>query len=106
MIPRFGMMRAATFRGASELRLPEGREPRNDQSTMTEIWGYFYLYSHLKGFDGMENICECRRGCRRYSGNIRVVNIVIAVVKQIQKFERDAQCVVNFTTDFRVDQRR
>ena len=54
------------------------------------MWGYFYLYSHLKRFDGVENVCECRRGCWRYLGDIGVVNVVIAAVKQIQKFDRNA----------------
>ena len=71
-----------------------------------EMWGYFYLESHLKRFDGVENVCECRRGCWRYLGDIGVVNVVIAAVEQIQKFDRNAKCVVNFTTDLRVEQRR
>ena len=70
------------------------------------MWGHFYFYSHLKRFDGVENVCERRRGGWRYLGDIGVVNVVIAAVKQIQKLDRNAPSVVNFTTDLRVEQRR
>jgi hypothetical protein len=39
--------------------------------------------THLKRFDGVENVCECRRGSWRYLGLIGVVNVVIATVKQV-----------------------
>ena len=42
--------------------------------------------SELKWFDGVENACERRRGCRGYSGFVSVVDVVIAAVQQIQKF--------------------
>jgi hypothetical protein len=45
--------------------------------------GLLQFESHLKRFDGVENVCKCRRGCWRYSGFISVVDIVIATVKQI-----------------------
>ena len=67
---------------------------------------YFYLDSRLKRFDGVENVCECRRGGWRYLRDIGVVNVVIAAVKEIQEFERNAKCVVNFTTDLCIEQRR
>jgi len=79
---------------------------RTAATSLTELWGYFYLYSHLKRFDGVENVCECRRACWRYLGDIGVVNVVIAAVEQIQKHDRNAECVVNFTADLRIDERR
>ncbi len=42
--------------------------------------------SYLKRFDGMKNVCECRRGRWSYSGGIGVVNVVIAAVEHIQEF--------------------
>ena len=71
-----------------------------------EMWGYFYLHSRLKRFDGMENVGECRRGGWRYLRDIGVVNVVIAAVQQIQQFDRNAECVINFTTDLRIEQCR
>ena len=42
---------------------------------------------HLKRFDGVENVCECRIGRWRYSGGIGVVNVVVPAVQQIQSFD-------------------
>lgn len=54
----------------------------------------------------MENVCERRRGCGRYSGGIGVVNVVIVAVKQIKEFGRNAPFVVNVITDLRIEQYR
>ena len=53
---------------------------------------------HLKRFDGMEDISERRRCARSYSRRVSVVNIVIAAVKQIQKFDGDAPCFVDLSS--------
>lgn len=61
--------------------------------------------SHLKRLDGMENICECRRGCRRDPRLIDVVNVMIATIQQIQEFRRNAPSLANSITDLSIDQR-
>ena len=58
----------------------------------------------LKGLDGMENVCERRRGCWCYTRGIGVVNVVIAAIKQIQKVGRNAEALVNLITDLPVEQ--
>ena len=62
--------------------------------------------SHLKRFDGVENVCECRIGCWRYSGGIGVVDVVILAVQQIQGFDDKAPFFGNSITDLRIEQNR
>ena len=63
--------------------------------------------SRQKRLDGVENVCECRRGCWSYLRGIGVVDVVIAAVKQIQKFGRNAPFRFNnLITDLPIEQGR
>lgn len=62
--------------------------------------------ARLKRFDRVVNVCEFRDACGRYAGDIRIVNVVIEPIEQIQEFGFNAPMIVDSIADFRVEQRR
>ena len=54
----------------------------------------------------MENVCECRIGRGAHLRSIRIVDIVILPVQQIQKLDNNTPLFMNLITELRIEQNR
>ena len=103
---RAGFVTAAFRNGIPDEHDGSHRADREIERRLPISKGPSYPESHLKRFDGVENVRECRIARWRYPGGIGVVDVVILAVQQIQGFDDKAPFSGNSITHLRIEQNR